>query len=84
MKVCFPDTMGVETRWQTAFYEMDIICNPSSIYGLEDGYQGLWWPDKDGVPWYLMKAGTSSTRPLLQPVRRSRRPRGATPGARRA
>ena len=83
MSVRFPDIMGLETRWQTAVYEMDII-HERDIIGLEGGYRGIWWADKDGVPWYVMLDGTPLMRPLLQPVRGSRRLRSASPGARRA
>ena len=38
VRVYFPDIMDVETRWQKAFYETDIICDLNSISGLEGGY----------------------------------------------
>ena len=82
MRVYFPDIMGVETRWQKAFYETDIICDLNSISGLERGYQGIWWEDKEGVPWYLMTEGISMMRPSPKPVRKSRTLRTATPGTR--
>ena len=59
MKVRFPDTLGVETRWQTAFVETDVICNPDQAAAIYESHQGIWWPDKDGVPLFLMAEGIS-------------------------
>ena len=85
MKVCFPDTMGVETRWQTAFYDMDVICDPTQASAIfPDGtHQGIWWPNNQGGAWYVMADGTSRECPSPQALRRSRRSRSTTPGARR-
>ena len=80
MRVYFPDIMDVETRWQMAFYETDIIGDLNSISGLERGDQGFWWEDKDGVPWYLAAEGISGERPSFKQVRKSRMLRKATPG----
>ena len=83
MSVCFPDTMDEETRWQTAFYETDMCCDPNRIYGLEGGHQGIWWEDAEKVPWYLMTEGISLMRPSPKPVRKSFRvapPRGGPRG----
>ena len=82
MTVRFPDTMDEETRWQTAFYETDISCDPNSLYSLKDGHQGIWWEDEEGVPLYLMTEGISVIRPSPKPVRKSRTLRTATPGTR--
>ena len=82
MSVCLPDTMQEETRRQTAFYETDIRCHPNRLYSLEDGHQGIWWEDEEGVPWYLMTEGISVIRPAPKPVRKSRTLRTATPGTR--
>ena len=82
MTVRFPDTMDEETRWQTAFYETDIRCHPNRLYSLEDGHQGIWWEDEEGVPLYLTTEGISRIRPSPKPVRQSRTLRTATPGTR--
>ena len=82
MRVCFPDTMDEETRWQTAFYETDMCCDPNRIYGLEGGHQGIWWEDEEGVPLYLTTEGISRIRTSPKPVRQSRTLRTATPGTR--
>ena len=86
MKVCFPDTLGLETRWQTAFYEMDVICDPTQASAIfpDGAHQGIWWPDNQVGAWYLMADGTSRECPSPQAVRRPRRSRSTTPGARRA
>ena len=75
MKVCFPDTLRLETRWQTAFYEMDVICSdPREAGAIFDGgtHQGIWWPDNQVGEWYLMRDGTSRYRPAKQAVLRQR------------
>ena len=82
MRVCFPDTMDEEARRQTTFYETDIRCHPNRLYSLEDGHQGIWWEDEEGVPLYLMTEGISVIRPSPKPVRKSRTLRTATPGTR--
>ena len=69
MRVCFPDTMDEETRWQTAFYETDISCDPNSLYSLKDGHQGICWLDDNGAPWFLMTEGASVIPPAPKPVR---------------
>ena len=84
IKVRFPDTLCVETRWHTAFVETDVICNPDETAAIYQNHQGIWWPDKDGVPVFLMAEGIYGDVPSQQPLRRSRRSRSTTPGARSA
>ena len=86
MKVRFPDTLGVETRWQKAFYEMDVIGDPEQASAIfpNGTHQGIWWPDFHHGAWYLMADGTSREPPSPKPLRRSRRSRSTTPGTRRA
>ena len=50
MRVRFPDTLKVETRWQKAFYETNVICDPTAAAAIfpDGGGQGIWWPDNLG------------------------------------
>ena len=87
MVVRFPDTFKTETRWQRAFYETNVFCEPSAAGAIfaNDSGQGIWWEDSQGALHTLMAEGMSShVSPPQQPLRTSRLPRSATPGSRRA
>ena len=64
MNVRFPDTLGVETRWQKAFYEMDVIGDPEQASAIfpNGTHQGIWWPDFYHGAWYLMAEGRCAGR----------------------
>ena len=79
MQVHFPDTLAVEERWQTAFYEADLFCHSGEIWAVEEGLQGIWWLDKTGAPWFLMRDGSSTRRPSPHPVVKQRVRRDALP-----
>ena len=85
MQVRFPDTLKVETRWQKAFYETNVFCDPAAAAAIfaDDSGQGIWWQDNQGAVYALMAEGMTADIPPPQlPLRRSRRPRSTTPGAR--
>ena len=87
MQVRFPDTLKVETRWHTAFYETNVFCDPAAAFAIfaDDSGQGIWWQDNQDAVYALMAEGMTTEFPPPQlPLLRSRRPRSTTPGARRA
>ena len=87
MLVRFPDTLKVETRWQKAFYETNVFCDPAAAAAIfaDDSGQGIWWQDNQGAVYALLAEGMTTEFPPPQlPLLRSRRPRSTTPGARRA
>ena len=86
MLVRFPDTLKTETRWQSAFYETNVFCEPSAAAAIfADGSgQGIWWQDNQGVVYLMANGMTTGTPPPQLPLRTSQRPRSATPRTRRA
>ena len=68
--IFFPDKMHVENRYSTAFIESGYtVPVGAQVYGLRDGYQGIWWLDsREDKQYYLMTSGLSTTQPTLLPV----------------
>ena len=68
--IFFPDKMHVEDRYSTAFIESGYTVPAGEmVYGVKDGYQGIWWQDsRRRQQYYLMTTGLSTTQPELLPV----------------
>ena len=67
MVVRFPDTMGEDTRWQTAFVETGEGARGRQLYALGDDLQCIWWQDGDGAPMSLLPDGPTPRKPVPEP-----------------